>query len=716
MTLDLVRAVLVATVVIAAPGYFWARLLFPSPDRVETAAVTGALSLTFVPVTALMLAFLFGTGVSLPVALASVAIVTGAGGLTCWRLGSAPYPICREWLAPAPLGSLPLITVSLGAVLMLAMQLHIVRGPTVMGITALLMVLAAVLCYVVRERRDSPLVAPEEEGASSPGDSRQSGAEVEKRASAAPAASRLLEMLTSRGALLAGVLLLVLARGYVGPVLRDWPYIRGQDIYAHTVMVNLVLSTGAAGTYMVYPPGFHATVAVISRLSGLPPLRLYPVLAPALLLLPATACYVLGRRLFGPVVALAAAFFAGVVLNSPWLFLRDGTYVDLIAAEFLLVLAVVALVGLLVAPSARGVVLLALLGASVVFYHSVATIYLALLLALVSALFLPYLFLRDRRRGVMLFSSLAMLSVLAAFGAWDTYDLPRTVGSLLGITKPTATANHATMAIGTQLPNPVDTLPRLLSEPVVFLGLLGLLLLAPALRTSRPPRAMSISLLLLWVIGFFAASQTTLSAFPIRFARDLGVPLALLAALAFVTLLRSFQSRKAPSVVAIALVSLVVILQAQQGLLVAIRPSSQLFMTRGFDAAGAWLKAHNEGGSLVVSPHLNQVTANAMLAMGGYSGLPAYTAGQLKNPRVVPVRDRRKVRDVLWTIQHPASGRTASILESYDVRYVVLYKRFRKGTLWRGKNPVQWRSFLRYPERYNVAFQNDDVIILGVKR
>ena len=105
------------------------------------------------------------------------------------------------------------------------------------------------------------------------------------------------------------VLLLVLLRGYLGPVL-DWPFIRGVDHYSHAVMTNLMMTRGEIEPYLIYPPGFHTTIAEISRLSGLDPLAIFPVLGPVLLLLPALACYVLGSRLWGWEVGVVAAFFA----------------------------------------------------------------------------------------------------------------------------------------------------------------------------------------------------------------------------------------------------------------------------------------------------------------------------------------------------------------------------------------------------------------------
>ena len=76
----------------------------------------------------------------------------------------------------------------------------------------------------------------------------------------------------------------------------DWPSIRGLDHFSHVVMADQMLSHGSYGSYLIYPPGFPAVSAVLSRLSGLPPLALFPVIAPALLVLTALAVHVLAAR------------------------------------------------------------------------------------------------------------------------------------------------------------------------------------------------------------------------------------------------------------------------------------------------------------------------------------------------------------------------------------------------------------------------------------
>ncbi len=79
MILDLVRALLVAVLVLAVPGLLWQRVLFAPLDRIEAAAFSVALSVALVPSTALLLELLFGPGITQLIAVASVVLVTLLG-------------------------------------------------------------------------------------------------------------------------------------------------------------------------------------------------------------------------------------------------------------------------------------------------------------------------------------------------------------------------------------------------------------------------------------------------------------------------------------------------------------------------------------------------------------------------------------------------------------------------------------------------------------
>ncbi|MDP9379405.1 MAG: DUF1616 domain-containing protein [Chloroflexota bacterium] len=705
MALDLIRAILVAILVLAVPGYLWANILVPSADRAERITFSVALSAVLVPTCGLLLAVLFGPGISLPISLTSVVLVTLGGLLAHYKLGQAEATDTCIHLDQTPLSALALLPLAAASVLMIGSMLGLLTVQSTWLVVALLIIASAVVHLAAQRQPLAPALL--------------ANGKHEKAASARPSRpfTSAIRSLSLRRLMLPLVLLLTLARSYVGPILHEWPYIRGQDQYAHSAMVNLVISRGSAEDILVYPPGFHVLSAMLVQISGLEPLRFYPLVAPALLLLPALACYVLANRLFGAPYGLAAAFFAGLVLNSSYLFVLDGTYVDLVAAQFLLVLSVVSIILLLFRPSIRHTVLVALTGSGVVLYHSVATIYLALLLLFVSVVFLPYLLWgrNHRRTGLVLFGALALLSLLSLLFAWDTYHVPQTLASLLGRTGTTDTANHAAMAIGTQQPRSAELVLAHISTAVVWFGLLGVLLLAPVLRGLRSINRLAVILLIAWVLLFFAASRTSLSGFPIRFTRDLGVPLSITAGFALVTILRSLDRRKPLGILAGALIVFSLLVQLQRGAARAVEPTVVLFMTPEIEEAGKWLRAHNEGGNIMVSPHRNQVPGNAMLAMGGYSELPSYTDRQLRQRRQIPPRDHQAVQDTLSVLKHPGSRRAREILERNDIRYVVVYKKLREGSYWYGVNRVSLRPFVRRTDLYEPVFQNSGVIIFKVR-
>jgi hypothetical protein len=184
------------------------------------------------------------------------------------------------------------------------------------------------------------------------------------------AGSRRLPAVLARHLLLPAVLALTLLRGYLGPVLHDWPFIRGVDHYSHAVMAELMMNEGEIEPYLIYPPGFHAMTAEICRLTGLEPLEVFPVVAPTLLLLPALACYALARRVWGWEYGVVAALLSGLILGGTYYYYNDAMYPNLVTSQFLMVVAVAALIGLYASPSVRGGLLLALLGSCCVRWRS----------------------------------------------------------------------------------------------------------------------------------------------------------------------------------------------------------------------------------------------------------------------------------------------------------------------------------------------------------
>jgi len=692
LLLDLIGALSAALLVGFAPGWFWARCLCAPSDWAERLAYTVALSLALVPAAALVPAKLLG--VTLAVTGFSTLAVFLMGLLAYVLFGPAGAKDAPPFPGPEALG-MPTLVVLLPAFgLALWAGLQTVPGSRdvfpagPMAAVALLVLVAGAVRLIASLRE--------------PGSREPSFGESPV---ASPRACRVL---------LPAVLLLALFRGYSGPTLHDWPFMRGVDHYSHAVMAELMMTRGEIAPYLIYPPGFHTLTAMLSRLSGLVPLEIFPVLAPALLLLPPLACYALARRVWGRPQGVAAALFSGVLLGGTYYYYNDAMYPNLVTSQFLLVLTIAALARLYASPSHRAGLLFALLGSSVVLYHPVASLYEAALLAVVAVVFLPYLLLRERKTGLTLLASLVLLGSLAVVYAWETYDLPRAVAGLVDGSGAGASATAVGMAVGTQAPYPLGFLAgTMVTQPVVWLGLLGaLLVVGDLVGRVGPPRALAQITVLLWALLLFVGSRTPLTGFPQRFGRDVGVPMAILAAVALVTILRSLGPRRPVVVFAASAVVLLagssVAYRAVQSLGDAAEPSVQLTITPQIAAAGDWLREHNDGGNLMVSPHANQVPSRMMLAMGGYSALQSFEPWQIANPRDLPPTGQQPPRDVLWAMQHPKGDLTNRLLERHEVEYIVLYKSM-------PDRPTidYWRLFRTSPDVYRVAFENDDVLIVA---
>lgn len=731
MISHLLLALPVLALVYVLPGWFWSGLLVPGADKsrsgrrdlAERLAYSAGLSLALVPAAALVPARLFGLGVTLPVAIASPLIVLGTGALLYRRFGGGGSEKGREPVAaaPGPPDALALVPVALAFALVLIPDLSdpealwlaaacegwrtdicIASGAVQQYTlpTAILLALAGAV-YALTRPGNAPVSgtrtpeAPPTEYLQTSGESGRRG--------------------LMRAALL-GVLALVLVRGYGGVVAHDWPFIRGLDHYSHAVMANMIMEVGSSEGYLIYPPGFHTMTAHLSRLTGLDPLELFPIVGPLVLLLPTLSLYALAKKLWGRPYGIAAALLGGVLMGGSYYFLNDSMYPNMTASQFLFVLTISALVGLYASPSWRSVLLLVLLGASVFLYHPVASSYMAMLMAFVSVTVLPYLLLRDRARGIPLFVAFALLTALAVLYAWDTYDVGRVIANRIGgDSESGTTATAVGQAVGTQFPYEMGLLvAAIVSQPVFWLGALGAVLLVANLRGWRAgtPAVLAQVTVLGWAAIIFAGSRTTLIGFPQRFGRDLGAPLSLLGAVALVAVLASLlrQRRALPAFAASIAVLLVVSLlgvRAAQSYDQALSPSPHLTISGPIAEAGDWLEEHNRGGSIMVSPERNQVPSRMMLAMGDYSALQSFTRYQVENPRDLPPYGPDPLRDVLYVMENPAGARVPELLRKHNVDYIVVYKRM-------PDRPTvgYWRGFKERPDLYRTVFENESVLIV----
>ena len=743
MVADLIRALLAALAAGVAPGYFWAAVLRPASGLAERLTYSAALSMASVPAIAVVLARASGAGVTLWVALVAVGIVFVTGVLAFLVKGVAKGDGGPLLSSPGVVRDPRVLLLIAGLfALALATMLHLPAPGWLLLVIAAGLVLAGAL-----SARSAPVTGPAGNsaasgtaspatpggaGSASPGGARAGTGPggTGGPAGPAPAAARTLVAPAGfaastepgglagsasaarsarpglRDAALAVVLALTAYRAYSGVVSHDWPFLRGGDQFSHAVMAEQMLTHGSYGSYLIYPPGFPAFTAVICRFCGLTPLELFPVLAPTLLVLCAAGAYTLASGLWGWPYGIAAAGLNGLVLSGAYAGFAQGRYPDLVAAFFLLVMVAAALITLYRSPTLRSGVLVTVIAASVVLYHSVATLYAAVLLALVAVTALPYLYYRRELRAArVLLLTLGAVAILAVCCAALTYNL---AGLVAGHS---STSTAVSITLGSQpTPAPRHLLAEL-GPGLVWLGLFGAGALVVSIRyLARPTQVAAAVTVLLWSAAMYVGSRTAADGFPQRFERDLGAPLAVVAAFGLVLAARALLAQRptartvltASAATAAVAVGAVVAVQAARGLAASGRPSGEV-LTHRVAAAGRWLGQHNTGGNVISTPYMNPgITNRAVLAMGGYTGLQSYGAFRIAHPRSLPPAGRQPLLDSRQVLLHPGSCRSAGILSRDDVRYVVLY-RFGRG--------ADLAGFAADPSRYRPVFQNASVII-----
>lgn len=674
----MIRALLAAAAATVLPGYFWAVVLRPTSGLAERLAYSTALSMALVPPVAVLVARLAGAGVTLWVALLSVLAVF-AGGLAvfAWKR-RADGPTDGVLPRPGPVRDPRVLAAVLVAlVLLLVVTLAAHPSGTLVIVTAVVLVTTGAI---------AAWPAP-----------------VGKRDAPEPQRGRTW----LREGSLVLVLILTGYRAYAGIIEHDWPYVRGGDQYSHAVMAEQMLAHGSYGSYLVYPPGFATLTAVVCRFAALAPLKLFPVLAPTLLLVTTLGAYALVTRLWGWEFGIVAAVLSGLVLPAARQSLVEGRYPDLLSGYFLIPMALAALLTLFASAAVRSGVLVALLGASVVFYHSVTTLYLAILLAAVALVGLPFLMFAGRRRdAAALLLSLAATAVLAGCYAAYIYNLPQAVSGN------SASSTAVSIALVSQQPAaPLHVLSGQ-SAPIVLLGLFGAAVLAVGLRhTAAPAQVLGILTVLLWCVLMYAGSRTGLDGFPQRFERDVGAPLTVTAALGTGLIAQSLAawrvSRQTVTVLSAAAAAVAVaalVTQAARDFRGDMKRAHGL-LTRQVAAAGQWLARHNDGGNIVSTPEMTHgITNRAVLALGGYTGLQSYSPNRIAHPRSLPPAGRKPLLDTRAVLLHPGTCNAAAIISHEDIRYVVLYKPGNQGVV---------AGFRASPARYRTVYQNGSVIILA---
>jgi hypothetical protein len=234
----------------------------------------------------------------------------------------------------------------------------------------------------------------------------------------------------------------------------------------------------------------------------------------------------------------------------------------------------------------------------------------------------------------------------------------------------------------------------------------------------RPASVLATVTLLLWCLVMYAGSRTAADGFPQRFERDLGAALSVAAALGLGVLAtsawRAWQVRQQGRRVPVAVLWLAVAVLAAAAIFV---PSARQARTESAPAhllsapvvaAGAWLRQHNSGGTIVSTPMNHGITERSVLALGDYTGLMYYSPGvSFAKARSLPPAGVTPLIDSQQVLEHPASCAAVLAIAREDVRFVVLYRK----TGQAADADANLAGFEADPARYRPVFENRSVVI-----
>jgi hypothetical protein len=252
------------------------------------------------------------------------------------------------------------------------------------------------------------------------------------------------------------------------------------DSYHHTLIAQLLVERGglfsdwqpyAPLTSFTYHYGFHACVAFVHWLTGMPIPGLLPVVGQTLGAAIIPAVYTLTTRMTGrPAAGLWAALLAGFVNTQPAYYAFWGRY-PFIASHLLLVAALICWLRVLDAPRlARGPIALAILASAALAYtHYQTTVLAALFIG--SLVVARLLRAPDWRSAGALVGRAALIGIAALMIA-----MPWLVNTFSGELDRNVAFSSAAQS-GEQFPGValLPVVPFYIKGPVMALGLAGLL-------------------------------------------------------------------------------------------------------------------------------------------------------------------------------------------------------------------------------------------------
>ncbi len=357
---------------------------------------------------------------------------------------------------------------------------------------------------------------------------------------------------------------------YLNQFLYRYEVPPGGDAVTHNSVVMNILQGQWQQVYQ-YHSFWHLIVALLSILLHMRPITVMAWLGPFLLVSMGLTLYYFNKRFFGPVAGLAALILIGFFSFQPYQTLYDGGFPNVLAAGTVLPLLLIALEACYRSRKKIWAIGLFLLALIILFFsHHLTTLYTLPILFL---FFLGVEVRRWRQRRVNpLFITVGLLAtaavLIAVVGLFLNSNLVPSVHSLASAYIAINFVFPFVHFIG-KLDNPgaylaLPYFPALISNSIVYLGLAGFLVALYRVVKRPDARNWRVYLLLVtWTLVLTIGSQIPNLGFPVRLARDLAIPLALLAGLFIQVVIQAIVTERLPKILIVAFLIAIVAFDGQ---------------------------------------------------------------------------------------------------------------------------------------------------------
>lgn len=322
---------------------------------------------------------------------------------------------------------------------------------------------------------------------------------------------------------------------YANQLIYGYQVPPGGDAVHHNAIVKSILA-GNYSQILRYHTVWHVFIGLLSTFFHARSISLMAWLGPGLLVSMGTLLYMYNRRFFSSLAGIASLILMGFFSYQPYQTLYDGGFPNVLAAGTILPLTLLALNNLWEHP--RKTWAWALFGLSFItlaYSHHLTTLYAGITIGLFLVI---QVFQHLRKRGIWL-TTLVPFTLVMLYGLFVTGSFlvsrfaPSSVRGLFAMFLKTDMTFPFVHLVGKiDNPNaywPLAVYPNGIGEAVVYLGLFGFAIaLHQSLFRVKGREQRGLLFLILWASVLFIASQIPQLGFPVRLARDLAIPLALL--------------------------------------------------------------------------------------------------------------------------------------------------------------------------------------------